>query len=43
MSSHKGTKTAEQGAETPVLLATLALRNEKISSKFYSEQREIEW
>ena len=43
MSSHRGTKTAEQGSETPVFLSTLALRNEKISSKFYSGLREIEW
>jgi carbonyl reductase 1 len=43
MSSHKGIKTAEQGSETPVFLSTLSLRNEKISGKFYSELREIEW
>lgn len=41
MSSHKGHKTAEEGARTPFMLATLD--DNTITGKFYTEEREIEW
>lgn len=40
MSSHRGTKSATEGAETPVMLATL---ESFVSGKFFSEGQEIEW
>lgn len=41
MSSHRGTKTAEEGARTPATLATLP--DGSVSGGFFSEGREIEW
>lgn len=41
MSSHSGSKSAAQGAETPVMLANLP--NGSPSGRFYSEGVEIEW
>lgn len=40
MTSHRGTKTAEQGARTPALLA---LTPDRISGAFYQEEKPIKW
>lgn len=40
MSSHRGKKTAEEGARTPAMLATL---DSFASGGFYSEGHQIEW
>lgn len=42
MSSHKGIKTAAQGAETPVWLA-LQPKETTIEQAFYSEKKVIPW
>lgn len=41
MSSHRGTKTAEEGARTPAMLALLP--DGSTSGGFFSEEREVEW
>jgi len=40
MSSHRGTKTPQEGAVTPTLLATLI---DPITGQFWSEGRQVEW
>ncbi len=40
MTSHRGTKTAEQGARTP---AMLALMPDKVSGMFFQEEKPIKW
>ena len=42
MSSHRGNKTAAQGAETPVWLA-LQPNNSNLKQGFYSDKKEIDW
>jgi hypothetical protein len=43
MSSQRGNKSADEGAETPVLLATALPDSDGPSGKFFSEGRETEW
>ncbi|KAL8606239.1 hypothetical protein ACOMHN_012871 [Nucella lapillus] len=44
MSSHKGTKTIDQGAETPMMLALLPANDPKgPRGKFFSEKNEVTW
>lgn len=43
MSSHKGPKSATDGATTPTYLATLPTYNEDFQGKFFSENKEIKW
>lgn len=43
MSSHNGPKSAEDGAVTPVYLATLPSYNSNFNGKFFSENKEITW
>jgi carbonyl reductase 1 len=40
MSSHRGTKTAQEGAVTPTLLATLI---DPATGQFWSEGRQVVW
>lgn len=42
MSSHRGNKTAEQGAETPVWLA-LQPQGSSLPPGFYSEKVQTDW
>lgn len=42
MTSHKGPKSAADGAKTPVFLATLP-SSATITGKFFSEEKEITW
>lgn len=43
MSSHKGPKSAEDGATTPVYLATLPNYEAGFNGKFFSDNKEITW
>ena len=43
MSSQRGNKSADEGAETPVLLATALPDSDGPSGKFFYEGRETEW
>lgn len=43
MSSHNGTKTPEEGADTPIWLATCNEPREKLIGKFFGERKELEW
>ncbi len=41
MTSHRGTRSASEGAKTPVLLALL--KSDGCSGKFYEDQKESKW
>jgi carbonyl reductase 1 len=43
MSSHRGTKTAEEGARTPAFLALQPEFSAAMNGKFFSSEKEIEW
>jgi carbonyl reductase 1 len=43
MSSHQGTKSAEEGASTPAFLALQPEYDESKNGKFFSSEKEIEW
>ncbi|CAH8669321.1 unnamed protein product [Dicrocoelium dendriticum] len=43
MSDHKGTKTIEQGADTPFYLATLPIGVKEPINEFVSDRRIIPW
>jgi NAD(P)-dependent dehydrogenase (short-subunit alcohol dehydrogenase family) len=45
MTSHKGTKTVEEGADTPAYLASLPpdAPKERYHGKFFQERKEISW
>jgi carbonyl reductase 1 len=42
MSSHKGTKTSEEGARTPAMVALLP-EELKCTGKFFSDEKEVTW
>ncbi|CAH8463163.1 unnamed protein product [Schistosoma rodhaini] len=43
MTSHKGTKTADEGADTPFYLATLPVGSKEPINQFVYERRVIKW